>query len=363
MAEAGILSRPKWCKVRDLDLTATVREAVAGAEAMADEEHWAQRRRRVAKCKVHGLHYDPRLTSGCTLCRKEGLGAEPRQKPQTVLMLLSLLGVAVILFRMFGPGSAVRADSAATAPAATAAPAAPGAASSRLDPEPYRAAIAALEQALFKGSAASLPEMSDQVYHGLAQLRRDLVERREGEDAAVALDEIGERIIDQGLSIESLARVREEWIRLRARTFRPAPWFVVPSRVAALTDRAELMTYRAAADDLYALLGEGAERARQLLTPSTPNFVDPKEVALNQETWRGYRADWRRRIVELRRQLPARPAASADPQVLLATQRLEQAFAQVSALAAGDLPAGERVGAAFDAAEQARRSFDELLVP
>ena len=118
----------------------------------------------------------------------------------------------------------------------------------------------------------------------------------------------------------------------------------------------------AAAGDLFALLDEGADRARELATPSTPNFVDPEEQARNLETWRSFRSEWRQRILDLRRQLPARPAASTEHQVLLATQRLEQAFAQVSALAGGDLPTQARVDAAFDAAEQARRSFDDLLL-
>lgn len=328
---------------------------------MTNEEHWAQRRQRAAKCKIHGLHYDPRLTSGCTLCRKEGLEAVPRQKPQLVLMLLSLLGVAVILYRMFGPESALRADNATTAavPGPTVAAAA---ALSRLDPEPYRASIEAVERALFQSSAASLPEMSDQIVNALRQLQRGLDDRQEGEDAVAALDELSESLVDQELSLERLSSVREEWLRLRARTFLYAGWFVVPSRVASRFDRAALMAYRGATGDLFALLDEGAARAQELATLSTPNLVDPKEQARNQATWRSFGSEWRQRIVDLRRQLPARPMASADPQVLLATQRLEQAFAQVSALAAGDLPAQPRIDAAFDAAEQARQSFDDLLL-
>ncbi len=58
---------------------------------MSRDDHWIKRRQRAAKCKIHGLHYDPELTSGCTLCRKEGLAALPRKKPQMLVMLLSML--------------------------------------------------------------------------------------------------------------------------------------------------------------------------------------------------------------------------------------------------------------------------------
>lgn len=326
---------------------------------MADEEHWAQRRQRAAKCKIHGLHYDPRLTSGCALCRKEAPAA-PRQRPQMVLMLLSLLGVAVCLYRVFGPDS-VRADSETAAPPTTPA-AATAAVSGRLAPEPYRASIEAAEQALFHSAATRPLEMGDQIVIALGQLQRDLVNRQQGEEAVATLGELSDRVTVGPFSLELLASLRDEWTRLRGRTFQSAPWFAVPSRINPSNDRAALVTYRAAADDLFYLLDEGAGRARELLTPPSPNLFDREDLARSREAWRSFRTDWGQRIVDLRRGLPTRPGANADPQVLLATQRLEDAFARVSALAAGDLPSQTHVDAAFDAAEQARRSFDELLL-
>ena len=50
---------------------------------MAEHQSWIERRQRMVRCKTHGLHFDPRLSSGCVLCVKEWAkllpnGASPR---------------------------------------------------------------------------------------------------------------------------------------------------------------------------------------------------------------------------------------------------------------------------------------------
>lgn len=329
---------------------------------MADEEHWAQRRQRAVRCKIHGLHYDPRLTSSCALCRKEGLATAPRQKPQLVLMLLSLLGVAVILYRIFGPGAVSAASDSRPAPAAPAEVTVGAAATARLDPAHYRASIEAVEQALFESPADSLPDIRDQIVFALRQLRSDLAAGLDNAAEAAAIDELANAVAADVFSLARLGGVRQEWARLRSRTFLSVPWFVAPGRIDGRTERAALVIYRDVASNLYSLLDEGADRAESLLTPPAPNTFDAEVQARSREEWRSYRTDWRQRIDDLRRELPPRPAASADPQVLLAAQRLEQAFARATSLAAAELPPEASFEGAFDAAERARQSFDELLL-
>lgn len=328
---------------------------------MAQEEHWTERRERAVKCKVHGLHYDPRLTSGCNLCRKEGLlAAPPRQRPQLVLMLLSLLAVAVILYRVFGTG-AVSANGGVQPAVSTAPAAISAAASARLDPAPHRAAIEAVDQAVFESPAESLIEIGEQATSALRRLRADLAVAPANAAAVTDLDELIDGAAAEVFSLERLAELRREWTRIRNRTFLNAPWFLSMVGVDARTGRAALVIYRGAADELASLLDEGADRAENLWKPSAPNVDDPEERARREEEWRGYANDWRQRIEVLRDELPPRASATADPQVLLAVQRLEQAFARASSLAAANLPPQAAFSDAVDTVERARESFEDLL--
>ena len=69
------------------------------------ENSWAERRGRMVKCKIHGLHYDPEMSTGCTLCLRDAAKTQrPTRPPQLVLILLCLLGMAAILLYIFGPG-------------------------------------------------------------------------------------------------------------------------------------------------------------------------------------------------------------------------------------------------------------------
>lgn len=328
-----------------------------------NEEHWTTRRQRAVKCKIHGLHYDPRLTSGCALCRKEGPAITPRQKPQMVLMLLSLLAIAVILYRVFGPGSSgVEAAVEMEPETSTAALAAT---SQRLSPEPYRREIQDVDRAFFDTPATDLERMSDQILFALRQLSRRLAASQPAASrtAIESIDELAARFPSAAaLSLDLLQELRTTWVRLRDRHFQDALWYVLPTSVDPRTDRAALVAYRGVVDDLLTLLDEGSSRLQVLSAPTAPNFVDPTDAAHKREQWQLFRSDWQGRIAELKRQLPDRPGVRTDPQVLLAARRLEQAFSRVASLATVDgLPSRERLGDAFDAVEQARRSFDDLL--
>lgn len=328
---------------------------------MADDKHWIERRQRAAKCKVHGLHFDPRLTSGCVLCRKEGVNPAPREKPQFVVMLLSLLGIAVVLYRIFGPGD-VTADTPDSEGEVEAA--AFVASASKLDADRYRGAIQQVDQALFETPAADLGVTSDQVVTALGQLSRELNQDPSPKSRAAveALDELSGRVSGATLDFGFLQVIREDWDRFRREHFGTELWYVRLAAIDERTDRAALTTYRDVAADLSSLMDEGTNRAVEAATPLAPNVIDPEFQARKLEEWRGFQSDWRRQIEGLKSRLPSRPDANTDPRILLAAQRLEQAFSQAASLAsASGLPAPDRVEDAFDAVEQARQSFEDLL--
>lgn len=326
---------------------------------MARDKDWVERRQRAAKCKLHGLHFDPRLTSGCVLCRKEGVTAPPREKPQLVVMLLSLLGIAVVLYRIFGPGDL-------TAETETAVEEGPAfvVSSSRLDPEDYRSAIEEVERAFFETPASDLGVMGDQIAGALARLVEELNRHPspKSDEAAAALEDMSRRIIGVPLDLAYLQELRREWERLRRQHFGSELWFVTLSTIDESTDRAALTTYRDVASDLYSLLGEGTARAVDASTPLAPNTVDPDYQARKLEEWRLFQSGWRQEIDSLKDRLPRRPDTDTDPRILLATQRLEHAFSQASSLASLEgMPAPRRVEDAVETVRRALQSFEDLL--
>ena len=329
---------------------------------MADDQDWTKRRQRVAKCKIHGLHFDPELTSGCVLCRKEGLAAEPRTRPQLVVLLLTLLGLVVVLSRFFDTRASVLAPSVSddVPEAAAAAPA-----RDRLDPEAYRPALEAVERAIFETPAQDLDTMRDQFSYSLRRLNRQLNATPEAPTAATvaAVDDLGERLYLQPFDLEVIRDHRQAWIELRERHFDRALWFKVAARIDPRTDRVALTTYQQVVTDLLSLLDEGSSRAQELSQPAAPNFTDPEDEAQKREEWSLFQADWQARMKALRGQLPDRPSAAADPKILAAAQRLESLFARLPSLGGSGIPAAGQIDQVAASAEETRRSFEDLLAP
>ncbi|MCP4658857.1 MAG: hypothetical protein GY856_25885 [bacterium] len=330
-----------------------------------DQEHWTIRRQRAVRCKIHGLHYDPTMTSGCSLCRKEGITEQPRSRPQLIVFLLALLGLALVIYRMFGPGG-IRDDGTAAAEVES-----PGelatseASSSALDPELYREQLEALEQALFEPQADELGGIGDAIVTAAADLSRAIRanEPQAGRHAMNAIAELRRSIEGDELTLSDLKASRESWSRLRPKYFRRASWLNTTASTFPPTDRASLTVYRSAIDDLLELVSEGSDEARTLA--ALPEFGE-QERGRRQEQWWEFARDWRQRLDQLERQLPERPTADSSTSILLATQRLEEAFTRVRSLAADrDLPFDHGFGARFEEAdalvERARMSFDDLL--
>ncbi len=272
-------------------------------------------------------------------------------------MLLAVLGITVILYRVFGPG-AIRLEAAPAVeePAAVAA-------AQRLDPERYRTAMLAVDQALFNTPATTRSAMNEQIEIAFRQLGRGLLEAEavRGHAAADAVNALAGLAGTDSLELEVLQQMRADWALARSRHFARAHWYLFPGKQDVRTDRAALAVYRDVAADLLSLLDDGASRAGALAAP-TPVIVAGDE-APESETWPILQAEWRERAGELRQQLPGRPDAGGDPQILVAAQRLEQAFAGLTSLAAGrEPPALERFDESLETADLARQSFDDLLL-
>lgn len=327
---------------------------------MADDQEWMKRRQRVAKCKAHGLHYDPELTAGCVLCRKEGLDAAPRTRPQLIVLLLAILGMVVLLSRFFDNRSALLLPAAETQAQTSEARATRA---GRLDPNAFRSALEAVERALFETPGDDLEAIRDQIAYSLRQLNRKLNASTGASTAAAvaAVDELMERIYLLPLSLDALQEQRDAWLKLRSEHFGRAMWFKIPAAIDPRTDRAALTTYQQVLSDLMSLLDEGSSRARELSQPVAPNFADPEAEARNREEWSRYQTDWQARMSALREELPARPGAGADPKILVAAQKLESVFSRLPSLGSSGVPAPGQIDQVAAAAEEARRSFEELL--
>ena len=316
---------------------------------MASNESWIERQQRMVKCRRHGLHYDPKLAGGCYLCLKERAKRRKPSTPKFLLLLSMILGLAVVLYRFFGPDLGPKEEALIGLEIEEAAP------NRVLDPEDYRNEIQAFEQALFEAPSTTRDELA--VTSGrigsTARILRDTLQEHDGDAvAAVAMDALA-RAIPGTLDFARLEKAREDWLRLRRRHLGSAPWFLEPPATVAggvsAERRAAVAEYRDIASELVLLLQDGNAQALALV--STPD----------QEAWNTFMDDWRERLREIAARKPKRPRSGASSDVLLGFERLERAFSQARGLANGKSSPQQASGAfqrAYEQAEEAARAFD-----
>ncbi len=324
------------------------------AQEEQDEEHWTVRRQRMVRCKVHGLHYDPRLTSGCAKCRKEGLIAPPtRAKPQFLPLLLLVLAIVLVVYTVFLPGFRGREGEAEEVVPETHE-------AYRLVADDFRLAVERVETSLFENPASDRELMADDARLALAALAVDLREspHRVARQAAREVELYRDRLQEGSATPTSFQAVRSEWPNFRRRYFFPASWFHRATDASG-GDRVALATYRDLAGGLMELVDEGLVRVGELSQPPASEGEGDRV-----REWRGYREDWLERLEALRSGMPERPGMHTDAELLMATQRLEQAFAQAKTLGQVQLDSGaaSRFDAAFSLCEKAHRSLDDILL-
>jgi hypothetical protein len=320
------------------------------------QESRTERLERMVRCKAHGLHYDPGLRSGCVLCQKEAAKSHARSGARAPILLLSLLGVVAVLFLIFGrDGDTPAGVSSEGAETGAATPA------DRLDPALYRRSIEALETVLFRTPVESGPDLEAaraNLATAAGNLSREL--RRTGPEVAaaeVAADEVAELgDAPEPFGFRELERARDDWLRIRQRHLRSAPWLAAPPAAGgAARDRPVRAEFRAHADALVALIQDGASRAATLAgEPPGPE---------RDRGWREFLTDWNGRVEELVRSTPERPGVDAGADLLVAIQQLEGALQQTWTLSRdGSLPRGPDPAARFDevlrVAERAREAFE-----
>lgn len=311
----------------------------------------------MVKCKIHGLHFDPEMSTGCTRCLRDAAKAHPKRPPQLVLILLCILGMAFILLYLFGPGQRQIA------------PPDLGLASlqdpdvERLDPEPYRQPIQELETSLFQtpiDETDDLLVVSSAISSSTDNLSRRILENepRKGLTVADLIARLGQGVPTNQVALSDVQRARTQWLRIRNERLLKADWFVEPSTSTEGSDTTSIADYSAIASDLRFLIDDGLVQV-QTLSDTTASA----DAVSREGSWRAFTRDWNEQLTRLSSRMPARPSARADGRLLVAIQDLEQALSRARSLASeSNLPSvsDNRFEDATNAALRAQQGFDDL---
>lgn len=313
----------------------------------------------MVKCKAHGLHFDPEMSTGCTLCLRAAAKSVPKRPPQLVVILLCILGMASILFYIFGVqrGAAPRALDLGVATS-------PSLRTERIDPEAFRQPLEALEISLFQtriDEPSDLLIVSSDVAAQAEYLSARILEAKpiDGETTADQVARFGQSVPTDQVTFNDIQLARGQWLRLRDLRLKPAPWFYQPSEEGPTVAEISASGYSDVASGLRNLLDTGAAQAQALSDP-TGSGIGSDEAA---ETWKTFTRDWRQQLASLESRLPARPSADADGQLLAAIQDLEQALAQMRNLASESrVPSANdtRFEDAVNLALRAQQGFDAV---
>jgi len=307
---------------------------------MSQETNWTQRRRRLVRCKKHDLHFDPDMTSGCALCRKEDPLAH-HKGPQILILLLALLGVAFAAYQMFKP----RAGESGPARAPSIVALERG--SQVLDPEKFRAPLMEFEAALFSADSANFDQLTRQLGDTANSLSSAL--RRQSSNHSKSLAEQIETLTagfdSAPLNLARLQSTRQRWRKLRQRYFDYAPWLHNAKTARRDNEKTQLLAFRNTAEQLLDLAWEGNSRAAA------------------GDDWATWSSTWRQRIVDLRQGMPGRPRPSSAASTLLGFQELGRSISQLLALADDpELPSRSDFEARFSSItasiQSAQASFD-----
>ncbi len=318
----------------------------------SNEDNWAKRRRRLTKCKKHGLHFDSELTSGCALCRKEGLITGPeRSGPQFLVLLITLLGLAILAFSLANRIQENRSRAEAEDEGAVAS-------SNKLDPGLMRREIEAMERAVGETPEAGLENAGIQIRSAAQELYAaiDRLGPEGSRPTLLALEDWIQGIPEEGFSPSDLRSARSTWKRIASRGFNSAPWWSSTGSPTQDDGRVILLAYRDAAEALVALADEGAAQVAAYATPELQG----------DDGWSSFSEDWLLRIEGVGKRLPSRGNLGAESRFLAGVQDLRNALSRLTRLA-GDRSLPSRGNAqsnleeAIDQAERARATFDALL--
>jgi hypothetical protein len=235
-----------------------------------------------------------------------------------------------------------------------------------IQPEPYRAAIQAVDEALYASSHTEVAAMGGEARSALGVLAEGLEEVpfEIGPTTIVEIRQLMARL-PPGTTLELMDNAAKAWPPLRDKAFGTTSWFRYPNVGQRHQNRAVLATYNSLATTLLALVDEGTDRAPDLSAPTVQSFDDTDETdetARRSQAWQDFSGQLQQRLASLREQMPPRPSTEAGTDVLVAIQQLEQALAALSTAANGGLQGSAgRFDSARDAAQQAVGAFERLL--
>lgn len=309
-------------------------------------ENWIERQARMVKCKRHGLHFDPKKASGCYLCLKER--GQRRVGPKFLIILVSVLGMVVVVFRIFGPDLRPQEEALVGLEISE------EEALAKISPEGYRQEMQAFERALFElntRTSSDLDTAAAQISSTAIILRDTLNDRDPESVAARAFDELAD-VARGGLDYGSLERLRDDWLRFRGRHLESADWLHTPKgqiQQASHTQRAAAAEYRDIAYELVNLLQDGSAEASAMAGSD------------DTEGWTYFMEGWKERLDSIVERKPKRPKTSAHPKVLQGFESLERALRQAYSLASGRTSPRDlgRFNDALATAEAALQAFDE----
>lgn len=311
---------------------------------MEHDLKWLHRQNRMARCKKHGLHYDPKVARGCILCLKEA----PRRvsKPKFLLLLLAILGLSFALFQIFGKKPPPADDGLGI----RGLPVSASSGIERIDPEAHRVSILAFEDTLFDRNPSGPSRTRDRLDATGQTLQQEV--SRQGKEAIAEFRDDMEGFLElvraQPVDPARQVQLQKAWTQIRNRHFAEAAW-LARAETGAAESQTGASRYRSAGADLESLL-------RDALAD-----VEPLAGTDDADAWKSFTNRFGGRLESLIDEKPARPRANADAQLLLGYQSFEKALRGARALARRGNPPGDtrQVASALEAAENARRAFEK----
>jgi hypothetical protein len=208
----------------------------------------------------------------------------------------------------------------------------------RLDAEPHREAIRAVESVLYRNTPPVLGD-GDRVADALTRLAEELGPPDAGYLArrrALRLYELiglASGMGDAGYALPDLGFLRAEWEKQRDSLFAPAPWFerldapLVASQTARSTtvDPRDVTRLRHTVRRLEQLASAGEQEARELGEPAYDSAAPGAAGRAQIERWNAWARRWHERVDDALRELPAPPPFDAELALVLAHQNTTRA--------------------------------------
>ena len=341
-----------------------------------NEEHSQEQQqpiRQGIRCDIHGTYFNPELSYGCVLCQRE---AAPEKKPPRTIPLTAAV-LALVLVALF-VSAQMRRSPAPSAEASTSPQPAAQSQSGRLDPEPSRKDIEALEEILYDPAPSGFVT-ADLVSSAAMQLGTGLRDQSAGLNPSRAMTRILSFASragaegDTGYSTLDLPRTRQGWESLRNDIFQSADWFRQSSqqlteaqtRQPPKVDRMLVSTMQKTARDLGLLIVKGRPEAKSFGEPYVDAPERSAELRRLGQQWNQWSRQWFRQLDRVGSRFPAQPPLDGDPRLLNVYNYLGAAMQHLRAIPYGANDSGitfrARRMSLFDQAQIAIDQAQETL--